>query len=130
MRVDLVVLGLAAVDGFHGQRMPQDERDALGGAEVSQPVPAEQAFDRDGQVLAVGRDGDEEGVPGGRAVAMQQDMAGGVEDAEVHHLHVEIDSAGVPVLLVVESHTLSSCAAVRTHPATSLLVASSRRRAE
>jgi hypothetical protein len=61
---------------------------------------------------------------------MQQDLAGGVEDAEVHHLHVEIDSAVVAVRSVVESHTLSSCAAVRTFPATSLLGASTRRRAE
>ena len=45
---------------------------------------------------------------------------GGVEDADVHRLHVEIDSAIVVMLTVVESHGLSSCAGRAFVPASSL----------
>jgi hypothetical protein len=70
--VDLVVLGLAAVDGFHVQGMPQDERDALTGAEVGQPVPGEDALHRDDDVLPVGGDGAEEGFRGAWHLPMQK----------------------------------------------------------
>src|SRR5437870_6275371 len=46
-----------------------------------------------------------------------QHLAGGVENADVHGLHVEIDSAIVTVLAVVESHRSSSCAVARFVPA-------------
>ncbi len=39
-------------------------------------------------------------------VAVHEHVAGGVENADVHGLHVEIDSAIVTVLAVVESHLL------------------------
>jgi len=60
LRVDLVVLGLAAVDGFHVERVPQDEGDALAGAQIGQPVPGEDALHGHDDVLAVGGDSDEE----------------------------------------------------------------------
>ena len=47
-----------------------------------------------------------------------------LKDANVHGLHVQIDPAVVLVLVVVESHRSSSCANVRTIPATSLLTTS------
>jgi hypothetical protein len=50
-------------------------------------------------------------------VAVHQHLAGGVENADVHGLHVEIDSAIVTVLAVVESHRSSSCAIARFIPA-------------
>jgi hypothetical protein len=53
-----------------------------------------------------------------------------VREAESTLPYAEIDAAVVAVLSVVESHTLSSCAAVRAFPATRLLIASGRRRAE
>ena len=51
--VDLVVLGLAAVDGLHVQRVAEDEGDPLGGAEVGEPVPGEHALAADDQPVAV-----------------------------------------------------------------------------
>lgn len=42
--IDLVVLGLAAVDGLHVQRMAQDERNALGSTQVGEPIPGEHAL--------------------------------------------------------------------------------------
>jgi len=50
-------------------------------------------------------------------VAVQQHLAGGVEDADVHGLHVEIDSAIVPMLSVVESHSVLLLRGMRTCPA-------------
>ena len=38
--IDLVVLGLAAVDRLHRQGVSQNEGDAVGGAEIREPVPA------------------------------------------------------------------------------------------
>ena len=43
-------------------------------------------------------------------VSVHQRLPGGVEDADVHRLHVQIDPAIVSMLTVVESHLLSSCA--------------------
>ena len=50
VRVDLVVLGLAAVDGLHRERVAEHERDAFGGADVGEPVPGEHALGRDDQI--------------------------------------------------------------------------------
>jgi hypothetical protein len=47
---------------------------------------------------------------GGFDVPVHEPLAGGVEDADVHGLHVEIDAAIVTMLTVVASHVLSSCA--------------------
>ena len=43
----LVVCGLPAMDGLHGEGMPEDARDACIGAAVGEPVPGAQTFDRD-----------------------------------------------------------------------------------
>ena len=50
--VDGVGLGLAAVDRLEVQRVAQDEGDALGGAQVGEPVPGEQALAADDQAVA------------------------------------------------------------------------------
>jgi hypothetical protein len=39
-------------------------------------------------------------------VSVHEHLATGVEDADVHRLHVEIDSAIVAMLTVVESHSV------------------------
>ena len=41
---------------------------------------------------------------------MDEHLAGGVEDTDLHGLHVQIDPAIVTVLLIVESHRSSSYA--------------------
>jgi hypothetical protein len=45
---------------------------------------------------------------------VQQHLAGGVEDADVHGFHVEINSAIVPMLSVVESHSVLLLRGLRT----------------
>src|SRR5439155_9990553 len=80
--IDLVGLGLAAVDGLHVQGVAQDEGDALCGAEVGEPVPGEQALTGDGQPVAEGSDSAEEGIrPGGDSL-VQDDGTGRVEDTQ------------------------------------------------
>jgi hypothetical protein len=103
--VDLVVLRLSAVDGLHVERMADDEGDVMLGAEVGEPVPAEDALDAADQVVPVGLDGPEEGVGLAAQIAVQDDLAAFmVEDAEVHGPSVEIDPAVVSMLASVEAH--------------------------
>jgi len=112
-RIAPIVLGLAAVDGLHVQRVAQHESDPLPGAEVRQPVPGEDAFDGDDEAVTVGGHGLEEGLGRRGQVLVDQDLALGVEDADVHRLRVQIDPAPVAMLSVVESHrspSLRGCA--------------------
>jgi hypothetical protein len=109
-RVELVVLGLPAVNRFHRQRVPEHEGDLLGGTHIGEPVPGEHAFGRDDQILSVWPDDLEESSGGGLDVPMYQYLPRRVEDADVLGLHVEIDAAIVTMLTVVESHSLASCA--------------------
>jgi hypothetical protein len=128
--VDLVVLGLPPVDRLHRQRVAEDEGDAVGRAEIGEPVPGEHALDGDDEIVAVRGDRLQERLGRHLHVAVQEHLAGGVEQADVHSLHVEIDSAVGPMQSVVESHTLSACVAVRIDPATEPTLTSNRRRAE
>jgi hypothetical protein len=103
--VDLVVLGLPAVDGLHVEGVAEDEGDVLLGAEVGEPVPAEDALDADDEVIAIGRDGPEEALGLRAQVAVQEDLAGLVlEDAQVHGASVKVDAAVVSMLASVEAH--------------------------
>src|SRR6266545_3524565 len=102
--VDLVVLGLAAVDSLHGVGVADEEGELFLGAEVGEPVPGEHAFDADDEVLAEGSDGSEESVRAAGEVDIGDDSAGGVEDAEVHGPGVQVDASVEAVLAVVETH--------------------------
>jgi hypothetical protein len=88
----------------------QHECDAFSGAEVREPIPREHALGRDDEIVAVRSDRREKCLGRRLHVSVHQHLAGGVEDADVHGLHVEIDSAIVTVLAAVESHRSSSCA--------------------
>ena len=104
MGVDLVGLGLAAVDRLHVQSVSQNEGEFLLLAQVGEPVPGEHALTGDGQPIAEGSDGTEEGIrPGGDSL-VQDDGTGRVEDAQGQGPGVQIDAAVESVLLVVESH--------------------------
>lgn len=50
--IDLVVLRLSAMDGFHVEGMAEDEFDTFLAAQVGKPVPGEHAFHADHQVVA------------------------------------------------------------------------------
>jgi hypothetical protein len=92
------------VDGLHVQGVAEDEGDVLAGAEVGEPVPGARALGGDGEPVAEGRDGLEEGGRGGGDGVVEDGVAGGVEDADGEGPGVQVDAAIESVLLVVESH--------------------------
>ena len=104
MGVDLIVFGLAAMDGLHVEGMTEDKRDPMVSTEVSKPVPGKHAFGRQNDLIAVGGDGLEQRLWGGCHVTVQQRFTSLVEDAQVHGAGVEIDTTVKRVLLGVESH--------------------------
>ena len=106
--VDLVVFGLAAMDGFHREGMSKDKGNAFAGAEVGQPVPGEDAFDADDQIVPVGRDGLEKWLWAGWHIPVHQNLAILVQDTEVHGAGVQVDATVKLVLFGVESHEVSS----------------------
>ena len=101
--VDLVVFGLAAVDGLHIEGMTKDKRDPVFSTEVGKPVPGKHAFGRQDDLIAVGRNGLEQRLWGRGHVPVHQRFTGLVEDAHVHGAGVEIDPTVKRVLGGVES---------------------------
>lgn len=81
----------------------EDEGDALGGAQVGQPIPGEQALDADHQTVAERRDGSEEGVGPSGQVLVEAGAAVGVEDVPVEGPGVQVAAGVKSVLLGVEA---------------------------
>jgi hypothetical protein len=94
---------------FIASRVAQDDREAFRGADVREPIPGKHALGGDDEIVAIRGDDLDERLRRRFHVAVHQHLAGGVENTDVHGLHVEIDSAIVPVLAVIESHRSSSC---------------------
>ena len=111
--VDLVVFGLAAVDGLHVEGVAQDEGDAFLGAEVGEPVPGEHALDGDDESVAIGRNGLEKRSPGWLACCgAAGSRRPGSRMQTIHGPGVQVDAAVELVLLGVESPEVSSSACV------------------
>jgi hypothetical protein len=72
-------------------------------------VPGEDALDADDQVLPVGCDRAEEGPRVTADVLIEEDLAGLVEDAEIHGAGVQVNPTVVFVLAGVGSHRFPSC---------------------
>lgn len=102
--VDAVVLRLAAVNGLEVECVGEDDVDAVLHTEVGEPVPAEDALDADGEILAVGRDGLKEGLAPAGDAPVKHDRPVLVEDAKVHGARVQVDPAVVAVLAAIESY--------------------------
>jgi hypothetical protein len=80
------------VDRLQVERVAEDEGHALVGAQTGDPIPGEDALDA------------EERFRRGLHVATQQDLALGVQDAQMHGAGVKIDATEMLVGLGVESH--------------------------
>jgi hypothetical protein len=80
----------------------EDEGDLLRFAEVGESVPGEQALAGDGEPVAEGGDGPEEGARAGGNGLGEDRLALGVEDVPGQGPGVQIDAAVESVLLVVE----------------------------
>jgi hypothetical protein len=102
--IELIVLGLAAVDGLHIQGVSEHEMNTLLGTQIGEPVPGEDALDADHEVFSERRDGAEERLGRGLHIAVQEDLAVTVQDAQIHGSGVQVDAAVVLVGVCVESH--------------------------
>ena len=96
--------------------MPQDKRDTFVGTEVGEPVPGEQALDGDDNPRSIRGHGLQEGLRGGFHMAVHQDLAVLVEDANVHRPGVQVDAAVQWGLSGVQSHEVSSFLVNRFFP--------------
>jgi hypothetical protein len=96
------------MDGFHVQRVTQDECNAVLSAQIGDPVPAKDALDTDDDVFQEGEDQLKEHLGIGGDVFMESGFAFLVDDADVHFACVQIDAAVKLVLLFVESHGVAS----------------------
>jgi hypothetical protein len=106
--IDRVIFRLATMDRLHREGMPEDERDAFVGAQVSQPVPGEHALDGDDNPRSIRGNDVQEGLRTGLHIAVHPDLAVLVEEADVHRPGVQVDAAVKWVLSGVKAHEVSS----------------------
>jgi hypothetical protein len=92
------------VDGFHVQGVSQNEGDLLSSTQIGQPVPAKQALDADHQAVAERGYSFDKRWAVGRQVLVKDDLALGIEDAQVHGSGMQINAAVESVLSLVETH--------------------------
>ena len=84
--------------------MPARSSAAILGASIRQPVPRENAFDGDSDVVPERTDRLKQQFRVCLHVAMKNDRAGLVENAQVHGSCVQINSAVMRMLLRIEFH--------------------------
>jgi hypothetical protein len=73
--------------------MTEDERAPCGGTEGGEPVPGEQTLDRYDHPLSIGGTGMQQGFRSGLHLAMHQDLAALVEDADIHGPGMQVNAA-------------------------------------
>src|SRR5262245_5739145 len=108
LRIDLVIFGLAAMDGFHIESVSKDKGNPFVRTEVGQPIPGKDAFDRHNETVPTGGNGVEKRSRRGFHIAVEHDFSVVVHDTDVHTPGMQVDTAVKWVLIVVESHEASS----------------------
>jgi hypothetical protein len=88
--------------------MSSNEGNAFMGAEVGEPIPGEQTFDADDEILPIRRNRLEKRLGCRLHMAVKNDLSISGEDAEVHRSSVEVDATVKCVLFRVEAHEVSS----------------------
>jgi hypothetical protein len=86
----------------------KDKRNTFARAEVGEPVPGENAFDTDDQILTIGRNGLEKHLWTGFHIAMEQALPVLAQDTHGHAARMQIDAAIRFMLFGVKSHEVSS----------------------
>ena len=104
VRVDLVVLGFPAVDGFHVQSMAEHESDSFPAAQIRDPVPGEDTLHGHHEIFTILVNGSEQSIGTCAVVPVQENLAGLVLDADIHRSCVQVYAAVVLMLSCVESH--------------------------
>lgn len=83
--VELVALGLEAVNRAHSEGVAEGERDALGLADVGEPIPDEETLAADDESRrSERRQGVEQGLGSGREMAVQEHLPRAIEAAWRH----------------------------------------------
>src|SRR2546426_9031243 len=93
--------------------MTENKGDALARAEIGEPVPGENAFNGDDDLISKRSDRFQKRIWIRLHIAMKNNRAGLVQDAEVHGSSVQINSAVMRMLLRIEFHGASSFVALR-----------------
>jgi hypothetical protein len=106
--IDRVVFRFAAVDGFHRERVTQDESNPLLGAESGEPIPGEETLDGHDKPLAVWSNGLEKRFRGCFHIAVHKNFAIMAQDADVHGAGRQVDTTVDGVVLGVEAPEVSS----------------------
>jgi hypothetical protein len=94
----------AAVDQPHVQGVPEHERNLLRPAQISDPVPGKQTFDRHDDVRPKRGQRIEQQLFVRRDLRLQDDAARLVDDADGQKSGVQIDATVELMLLGVETH--------------------------
>lgn len=89
--------------------MTEDEGDVLFGAEISDPVPGEDALHRHHDIFSISFDGFKKDFWIGLDIPLKDNISFLTDDAEVHGLCMKIDSSVKLVLFGVEIHTGLLC---------------------
>jgi hypothetical protein len=105
---ELVIFGLAAMDGVHVEGVPQAKGDFWCSAELGEPLPGEHAFDRDDEPLTVGSNGLEERFRSGFHLTVQQGLTIVAQDADLHGTRMQVETAVKLVWVGVEAPEVSS----------------------
>ena len=106
--IELVIFGLAAMDGFHVEGVSKDKGDGLFSTEIGEPLPGEHALDCDDEALTGGSNGLEARFRSGIHIAVQQDLTIMAQDADVHGTGMQVDPTVKLVVVDVETHEVSS----------------------
>jgi len=108
VRINFIVFAFAAVDCFHVESVSKNEGNPLAGTQIGDPVPGEHTLDGNHDVLPVGSNDAEESFGICPDILVDHGFPRAIENADIHLLRVQVDSAIVFVLLGVKSHGSSS----------------------
>jgi hypothetical protein len=92
------------VDGFHIERVAQNEANLVFPAKISDPVPGEHAFNADDQIIPVGFNQLHENLGVGFDVLVDKDVSLLVQYADIQAAGMQIDTAVMFMCLSVEFH--------------------------
>jgi hypothetical protein len=88
--------------------MSKDKGNVFHGTEISQPVPGKHTFGADHDILAVWLDSLEKDIRFSPDIAVQKGIPVLIENAEIHFVGMEIDSAVKCMLFSIKSHEKAS----------------------
>jgi hypothetical protein len=108
VRLHRSVVGLAAVERLHVERVPEHKRHLLTRAEVSEPGPGQETLDGHDDLGAIRQTRPEECLWTGLHVLMAQDLPSLIQDADIQAAGMQVDAAIQLVWLGVESPEVSS----------------------